>query len=69
MIVELESAMEKQQEVEKADVAIEVAEGGGRAVGSEKKELVSDKRASLMDKLKSKLNIVSSQPKVEKDNK
>ncbi len=66
MIVELESAMEKQQEVEKADAAIEVAEAGGRAAGSEKKELVSDKKASLMDKLKSKLNIVSSQPKVEK---
>ena len=58
MIVELESAMEKQQEVEKADVAIGVVEAGGRAAGSEK--------TSLMDKLKSKLNIVSSQPKVEK---
>ena len=66
MIVELESAMEKQQGIEKADVAMEVDEGGGHAAGSEKKELVSDKKASLMDKLKSKLNIVSSQPKVEK---
>ncbi len=36
MIVELESAMEKQQEVEKADAAIEVAEAGGRAAGLEK---------------------------------
>ncbi|MBE5860625.1 MAG: hypothetical protein E7301_10965 [Butyrivibrio sp.] len=66
MIVELESAMEEQQEAEKADVDMEIAEAGGRAAGSEKKELVSNKKASLMDKLKSKLNIVSSQPKVEK---
>ena len=58
MIVELESAMEKQQEIEKADVIKEVVEVGCRAAGSEK--------TSLMDKLKSKLNIVSSQPKVEK---
>ena len=66
MIVELESVLEKQQEVEKADVTMAADEVGGRAAGSEKKELVGDKKASLMDKLKSKLNIVSSQPKGEK---
>ena len=66
MIVELESALEKQQEVEKADVAMAVDEAGGRDARSEKLELVGDKKTSLVDKLKSKLNIVSSQPKVEK---
>ena len=66
MIVELESAMEKQQEIEKADVTMKVAEAGGRAAGSGKEELAGDKKASLIDKLKSKLNIVSSQLKVEK---
>ena len=66
MIVELESALEKQQEAEKTDMAIGVAEVGTLAARSEKLEIAGDKKASLMDKLKSKLNIVSSQPKVEK---
>lgn len=36
------------------------------AAGSEKLKLADDKKISIMDKLKSKLNIVGSQPKVEK---
>ncbi len=44
-----------------------VSESGILAVGSEKLKLADDKKISIMDKLKSKLNIVSSQPKVEKD--
>jgi Zn-dependent peptidase ImmA (M78 family) len=66
MIVELESAMEKQQEAEKKDVAMAVAESSILVVGSEKMNLVDEKKTSIMDKLKSKLNIVGSQQKAEK---
>ncbi len=60
------SVLEKQQEAVRGDVAMAADEVGVLAAGLGKKELVSDKKASLMDKLKSKLNIISSQPKVEK---
>lgn len=66
MISDCECAMAKQQEAEKSDMVIGVAETGSLAAGSEKLEIAGDKKVSLMDKLKSKLNIVSSQPKVEK---
>lgn len=66
MIVELESALERQQVAERGDAAMAVDEAGVYAAESVKRELIADKKTSLMDKLKSKLNIVSSQPKVEK---
>ena len=66
MICDCECAMAKQQEAEKSDAAIAVTEAGILAVGSEKMKLAGDKKTSIMDKLKSKLNIVGSQQKAEK---
>ncbi len=66
MISDCECAMAKQQEAEKSDMAMEVTEAGIIAAGSEKRMSADDKKISIMDKLKSKLNIVGSQPKVEK---
>ncbi|SFC56297.1 ArdC family protein [Butyrivibrio sp. YAB3001] len=66
MICDCECAMAKQQEAEKKDVAMVMAEANILVAGSEKMKLADDKKSSIMDKLKSKLNIVGSQQKVEK---
>ena len=66
MICDCECAIAKQQEAEKSNVAMTVSEAGILAAGFEKLKFADDKKISIMDKLKSKLNIVGSQPKVEK---
>lgn len=66
MICDCECAMAKQQEAEKTDAAMAVAEASILAAGSEKMKLADNKKSSIINKLKSKLNIVGSQQKVEK---